>query len=56
MLLLVLSTTTFGDYQDEIRTLTTRMQELSGNETGLSDSERFDEIVDMTYDYTILSF
>ena len=36
------------DYKDEIKALTVRMQELSGSETGLSDSERFEEIVSMT--------
>jgi uncharacterized protein (DUF885 family) len=55
LLLLGLSSTASADYQDDIKALTTRMQELSGGETGLSDSERFDEIVDMTYDYTMLS-
>ncbi len=55
LLLLGLSSTASADYQDDIKALTTRMQELSGGETGLSDSERFEEIVDMTYDYTMLS-
>jgi uncharacterized protein (DUF885 family) len=55
LLLVSFSTGSFGDYQDEIKVLTARMQELSGDKTGLSDSERFKEIVDMTYDYTMLS-
>ena len=55
LLLVSFSTGSFGDYQDEIKALTARMQELSGDKTGLSDSERFKEIVDMTYDYTMLS-
>ena len=55
LLLLSFSSSSLGDYQDEIKALTARMQELSGNETGLSDSERFKEIVDITYDYTMLS-
>ena len=55
LLLMSFSTGSFGDYQDEIKALNARMQELSGDKTGLSDSERFKEIVDMTYDYTMLS-
>lgn len=50
------STLTFADYRDDILTLTKRMQELSGNGTGLNDSQRFDEIVNLTYEYTMLSF
>lgn len=56
VLLSTFSSTSFADYRDEIQTLSTRMQELSGAETGLNDSERFKEIVGMTYDYTMLSF
>ena len=55
LLLVSFSTGSFGDYLDEIKVLNARMQELSGDKTGLSDSERFKEIVDMTYDYTMLS-
>jgi len=32
------------------------MQVLSGSDTGLTDSERFQELVGMTYEYTMLSF
>jgi uncharacterized protein (DUF885 family) len=56
LLLLSFSSNGFGDYQDEIETLTARMQVLAGNDTGLSDSQRFEEIVAMTYDYTMLSY
>lgn len=55
LLILGLSSTASAGYQDDIKTLTARMQELSGAETGLSDSERFEELIDMTYDYTMLS-
>jgi len=55
LLLVSFSTGSFGDYQNEIKALNARMQEFSGDKTGLSDSERFKEIVDMTYDYTMLS-
>ena len=56
LLLLSCSSIAVCDYKDEINTLTVRMQELAGSKTGLSDSERFEEIVDMTYEYTMLSF
>jgi len=56
LLLLSFSSIVFCDYQDEIETLTARMQALAGNDTGLSDSQRFEEIVAMTYDYTMLSY
>lgn len=56
LLLLSFSSIAVCDYKHEIETLTVRMQELAGSETGLSDSERFEEIVDMTYEYTMLSF
>jgi len=45
-----------ADYKDELNALNSRMQELAGSKTGLSDSQRFDEIVDMTYEYTMLSY
>jgi uncharacterized protein (DUF885 family) len=53
---LAFSSVSFADYRDEISALTNRLQELSGSETGLSDSNRFKEIVAITYDYTMLSF
>lgn len=56
LLLFGFISTSFADYQDEIKAITARWQEFSGDETGLSDSERFSEIVDMTYDYTMLSY
>jgi len=45
-----------ADYKDELKALNTRMQELAGSKTGLTDSQRFNEIVDMTYEYTMLSY
>jgi len=56
LLLLGFSTTVTCDDQDEIKTLTTPVQELAGSDTGLSDSERFEEIVGMTYKYSMLSY
>ncbi len=56
LLLLSFSSTVLGDYQDEIKVLTARMQELAGSVSGLSDSQRFAEIVGMTYEYTMLNY
>ncbi len=56
LLLLSFSSIVLCDYQDEIKALTARMQELSGEDTGLSDSERFEEIVGITYNYYMLSY
>jgi len=56
VLLLSYSSTVFCDYQDEVNALTARMGVLAGAETGLNDSERFTEIIDLTYEYTMLSF
>jgi len=53
---LVFLSTSTADYQDEIGALRTRLQQLAGGETGLSDSQRFKEIVDLTYDYTMLNY
>ena len=44
------------DYQAEIKALTTRLQELAGSGSGLSDSKRFEEITAITYDYAMLSY
>ena len=55
MLLVGFSSGAMGDYRDDIDVLTKRMQALAGSETGLSDSERFNEIVDITYNYTMLA-
>ena len=56
VILLSFSSAAFCDYQDELTSVTNRMQELAGTDTGLTDSERFAEIVDLTYEYTMLSF
>lgn len=45
-----------ADYQAEIKVLTKRVEALGGSKTGLSDSERFAELVNITYEYTMLSF
>ena len=56
LLLLGFSSASFGDYHDEIKAITARMQEFASSDAGLSDSERFAEIVKMTYDYTMLNY
>ena len=56
ILLLSFSSIAVCDYTDEIKALTVRMHELAGSETGLSDSERFEEIAGITYEYTMLSY
>jgi len=56
LLLVSFSSTGFSDYTDEINAINTRFQELTSSDTGLSDSERFEEIVGMTYEYTMLSY
>ena len=45
-----------ADYRDEISAITARMQSFTVGDAGLSDSERFAEIVKISYDYAMLSF
>ncbi len=45
-----------ADYRDEIKVLTDRIQELGESKTGLNDSERFKELVDISYEYTMLNY
>ena len=56
MMLLGFSFGTFADYKGELATLSARIGELAGIETGLNDSERFKEIIGITYDYSMLSY
>jgi uncharacterized protein (DUF885 family) len=56
MMLLGFSFGTFADYKGELATLSARIGELAGIETGLNDSERFKEIIAITYDYSMLSY
>ena len=55
-LLLGLSAVSNADYQDDISDIRTRVQAFAEGDAGLSDSERFQEIVKMTYDYAMLSY
>ena len=45
-----------SDYRQDIQQLVDRMTELSGDDTGLDDSQRFAEIVSISYDYSMLNF
>ncbi len=45
-----------ADFLDEINALTTRVRVLAGGDTGLSDSARYHELVEITYEYTMLSY
>src|SRR5210317_1232087 len=56
LILLIFSMFTHADYKDEIEAMRVRGHELAGPGTGLSDSERFQELVQMTYDYTMLNY
>src|SRR5210317_1045697 len=56
LLLLGFSSTSFADYQDEIAAVRTRVQAFAESDAGLSDSERFQEIIKLTYDYAMLTY
>ena len=45
-----------ADYKDEISVLSSRVQELTDAESSSSDSQRFNELVEIGYEYTILSY
>ncbi len=53
---LLLAPLVSADYQDEIKALTSRVEVLADSKAGLSDAERFKELIDITYDYTMLSY
>jgi uncharacterized protein (DUF885 family) len=55
LLVMSFSSVSAGDYQDDINALTARLQEFSESKVGLSDSERFQEMVGISYEYTMLS-
>jgi len=55
LLLVLLAPLANADYKDELAVLDARFQELADSKTGSSDSDRFQELVQMAYDYTILS-
>jgi uncharacterized protein (DUF885 family) len=44
-----------ADYREETAALVDRVVELSGEQTGLSDSERLKELISIAYDYTMLN-
>jgi uncharacterized protein (DUF885 family) len=45
-----------ADYRDEIAALVERVAELTGGDAGLSDADRFAELVQIGYDYSMLNF
>ena len=45
-----------ADYNADIKALTDRVQELAESKAGLTDSERFEELVQISYEYTMLNF
>ena len=45
-----------AESQAEIQALVDRMAGLAGDESGLDDAQRLAEIIDISYDYTMLSF
>ncbi len=55
-LLLLFSSTVAADYKAEINTLTARVVELGEAKSKESDSERFAELIEISYEYTILSY
>jgi uncharacterized protein (DUF885 family) len=46
----------FAEYMDDIEALVERVAELTGQGSGLNDSERFAELVEISYNATMLSF
>ncbi len=56
LLLTLFSPLVMADYQDEIDTITARVIELGGEGTGKTDSDRFNELVEISYEYTMLSY
>ena len=53
--LLGFSQAVYADYKDEIKGLTDRIMELGVEKTEISDSDRFNEVVKIGYEYTILN-
>jgi uncharacterized protein (DUF885 family) len=54
VLLLSLISSVQADYQEDVTKLNQRMAEITANGAKQSDSERYSEIVNMTYEYTML--
>jgi uncharacterized protein (DUF885 family) len=50
------SASAWPDYRDDIQELVDRVTGLSSSETGLSDSEQLAELIDISFDYTMLNF
>ena len=56
LLLVVVSPLANSDYKEDIAVLTNRTQELADSEADLSSSQRFQELVEISYEYTMLSY
>ncbi len=56
LVMLLSSLSVSADYKDELATLTARVGELTGSDAGLTDSERFNELIEISYEYTMLSY
>ena len=56
LVMLLSSVSVSADYKDELATLTARVGELTGSDAGLTDSERFNELIEISYEYTMLSY
>jgi uncharacterized protein (DUF885 family) len=48
--------TAFADYREDIRALVDRVAAMADDDTGLSASERFAEVVQISYDYSMLTY
>ena len=55
-LLFTLNQAAMASYQEELAGLRDRLQSLQGRQTNRSDAERFQALVDIGYDYTMLSY
>ncbi len=56
LLLIFTSSALMADYQNDIKNLTDRVIKLADENTEQTDSERFNELVEIAYEYTILNF
>lgn len=56
LLMLLLAPLAVADYKNDIAKITDRVQVLADGNAGLSSSERFKELVNGAYDYTMLNY
>jgi uncharacterized protein (DUF885 family) len=55
LLLFLLTPLANADYIDELATIDARVKELAASDAGLTDSARFQELIQTAYEYTMLS-